>query len=127
MVLKIISHSNDHECVLEKKRMNQVNPTERLKQDPNIWNLAVIDNIDFKQKTFTYGNIFDVIWETSHTTLWMAFQTELPNPINETKDDENELVTNQVFGMNDEAHQILDCFDKIFDECLAFYYSNGEL
>jgi hypothetical protein len=126
-VLKIISHSNDHERVLEKKRMNQVNPTERLKQDPNIWKLAVIDNIDFKQKTFTYGNIFDVTRETSHTTLRMAFQTELPNPINETKDDENELVTNQVFGMNDEAHQILDCFDKIFDECLAFYYSNGEL
>src|SRR4051812_34578291 len=105
--------------------MNNVNPTERLKQDPNIWNLAVIDNIDFKQKTFTYGNIFDATRETSHTTLWMAFQTELPNPINETKDDENELITDQVFGMNDETHQILDLFDEIFDECLAFYYSNS--
>ena len=31
--------------------------------------------------------------------------------------------------MNDEAHQILDFFDEIFDECLAFNYSNpnGEL
>ncbi|RHZ89541.1 hypothetical protein Glove_13g40 [Diversispora epigaea] len=60
-----------------KKRMNNANPRKRLQQNPNIWNLAVIDNIDLKQKTFTYGNIFDTTRETSHTTIRMA--TELPN------------------------------------------------
>ncbi|RHZ55257.1 hypothetical protein Glove_417g21 [Diversispora epigaea] len=128
-VLKITSHSNDYERILEKKRINNIDPKKRFQQNQNIWNLAVIDNIDFKQKTFTYGNIFDTTRETSHTTIRMAFQTELPNPINETKDDEKKLISDQVFGLNNTAIQIMDLFNKIFDEHLAFYYSDstGEL
>ncbi|RHZ84784.1 hypothetical protein Glove_75g69 [Diversispora epigaea] len=123
-VLKITSHSNDYERILEKKRMNNTDPRKRLQQNSNIWNLAVIDNIDFKQKTFTYGNIFDTTRETSHTTIRMTFQTELPNPINETKDNEKELISDQVFGLNNTAIQIMDLFDKIFDEHLAFSSGN---
>ncbi|RHZ81960.1 hypothetical protein Glove_115g59 [Diversispora epigaea] len=126
-ILKITSHSNDHERILEKKRMNEANPISRLQKTQNIWNLAVIDNIDFKQKTFTYGNIFDVTRDTSHTTLRMAFQTQLPIPIDDTKNNEKELTSDHIFGMNESAYQILKLFDKIFDECLAFDDINGEL
>ncbi|RHZ54643.1 hypothetical protein Glove_425g15 [Diversispora epigaea] len=94
-VLKITSH--------KKKRMNNTDPRKRLQQNPNIWNLAVIDNIDFKQKTFTYGNIFDTTRETSHTIIRMTFQTKLPNPINKTKNDEKKLISDQVFGLNNTA------------------------
>ncbi|PKK55321.1 hypothetical protein RhiirC2_802715 [Rhizophagus irregularis] len=43
----------------------------------------VIDNIDFKEKSFTYGNIFDTTCKSSHTTLRMA----LPIPLEEKADD----------------------------------------
>ncbi|CAJ0630422.1 10074_t:CDS:2 [Entrophospora sp. SA101] len=39
---------------------NQIIPTSRLKIGPNVWNLAVVDNIDISEHTYSYGNIFDV-------------------------------------------------------------------
>ncbi|RHZ55596.1 hypothetical protein Glove_413g5 [Diversispora epigaea] len=56
----IISHSDRHERRLEKVRINNINSTERLIFESNIWNLAVIDYIDFKERTFSYRNIYDV-------------------------------------------------------------------
>ncbi|UZO19766.1 uncharacterized protein OCT59_011037 [Rhizophagus irregularis] len=70
-VLKVLSHCKEHERRLEKERMNKVDPTKRLKKNSYFWNLAVIDNIDFKEKTFSYGNIFDITRGTSHATLRM--------------------------------------------------------
>ena len=48
---------------------------------PKIWNLAVVDNIDFIQQSFQYGNIYDISRKTIHTTLRMVFQFTMPVPI----------------------------------------------
>ena len=40
--------------------MENANPIHRLIKKNNIWNLAIIDNIDFKEKSFKFGNIYDV-------------------------------------------------------------------
>ena len=58
--------------------MENSDPTKRLIKGKNIWNLAVIDNIDFKEKSFKFGNIYDVTRGNSHATLRMAFQAQLP-------------------------------------------------
>ncbi len=38
----------------------------------------MIDNIDFKEYSFTYGNIYDVICITAHVNLRIVFQFSLP-------------------------------------------------
>ncbi|RIA97045.1 hypothetical protein C1645_814560 [Glomus cerebriforme] len=60
--------------------------------------------------------------------IFYTFQNELPNPINKTKHDENELVSDNVFGMNDLSYEIINLFDNIIDKYLTFYFDlNGEL
>jgi hypothetical protein len=49
--------------------MNTTDPSKRLIKGNKIWNLAIIDNIDFKEKTFKFGNIYDVTRGSSHATL----------------------------------------------------------
>ncbi|RGB38888.1 hypothetical protein C1646_755108 [Rhizophagus diaphanus] len=34
--------------------MNEIDPSKRLIKEKNIWNLAIIDSIDFKEKTFKF-------------------------------------------------------------------------
>ena len=48
----VIAHTNRHERRVEKIRIGNVEPTKRLIKGENVFNLAVIDNIDFKEKTF---------------------------------------------------------------------------
>jgi hypothetical protein len=81
--VNIIRHSRKHEHRLAIKRMEAAKPEEKLIRGGNYWNLAVIviDNIDFKAKTFTYGNIYEVTRKTSHATLRMIFQFKLPIPL----------------------------------------------
>ena len=88
--LHISGHTDGNERRIEKQRMTKINPTERLLKGPNIWNLAIIDNIDFKETTFKYGNIFDTTRESSHTTLRMAFQMQMPISL------EEKLVTKKI-------------------------------
>jgi hypothetical protein len=45
----VVSHTQRHERRLEKNRMDKINPEKRLIQGENIWNICVIDNIDFKE------------------------------------------------------------------------------
>ena len=52
-------------------------PEEKLKKGENIWNVGIIDNIDFAEM-FTYDSIFDTTRRTRHMTLQMVFQFELP-------------------------------------------------
>ncbi|GES98166.1 hypothetical protein GLOIN_2v1793246 [Rhizophagus clarus] len=78
-VWNVIGHSDRHERNQEKERISKAVPTKRLCQKSNIWNLAIIDNIDFKQKTFSFGNIYDTTRNSSHMTLRMAFQSEVPD------------------------------------------------
>ena len=66
--------------------MSAADPTLRLKNNNKIWNICVIDNIDFKEKTFTFGNIYDTTWRSTHATLRIVFQFELPISIESIED-----------------------------------------
>jgi len=57
----IIPYTKRHENRLEQSRAHTADPTERLIAGPNVWNLAVIDNIDFRASTYSRGNIYDVM------------------------------------------------------------------
>ncbi|CAB4416957.1 unnamed protein product [Rhizophagus irregularis] len=70
----IISYTQSHKRKLEKIRISKTKPKERLLTGNNIWNVSVIDNIDFKEKTFMYGNIYDTIYNSFYVTLQMVFQ-----------------------------------------------------
>ncbi|RHZ76523.1 hypothetical protein Glove_196g120 [Diversispora epigaea] len=88
------------------------NPTKRLIQGKNIWNLAIIDNIDFKEKSFKFGNIYDVTRGNSHTTLRMAFQAQLPFEVETGPEPVVELTAETpLFGMNQGINEILRDFD----------------
>ena len=76
--IHVVSYVRDHEVRVQKKRMEAVNPRTRLITTSNIWNLAVIDNIDVKDVTFQYGNVYDATRSTAHATLRMVFQFKLP-------------------------------------------------
>ncbi|GBC20034.2 hypothetical protein GLOIN_2v1785590 [Rhizophagus irregularis DAOM 181602=DAOM 197198] len=127
--LHISGHTDSNERRIEKQRMDKVNPTERLIKGPNIWNLVVIDNIDFKEKSFTYGNIFDTTRKSSHTTLRMAFQMRMPIPLEERVDDKKNITSpTGLFGMNDLMKDTWDKFDDIIDNLLNFQTSSeGQL
>ena len=93
-----------------------------MRKDPNLWNLAVIDNIDFKEKTFKYGNIFDTTRNSSHTTLRMAFQIKMLISLDGSPNDEKTITSpTGLFGMNNMTRDMLDIFDKIVDNLLDFH------
>ncbi len=50
--VSIISHSISYERKLETSRMSIANPQTWIIIEPKIWNVYVIDNIDFKQSSF---------------------------------------------------------------------------
>jgi hypothetical protein len=76
--VNVVSYTHSHQVRVERKQMSEVDPRKRLSNEGNIWNLAVIDNIDFTDKTFAYGNIFDAVRKSSHATLRMVFQFQMP-------------------------------------------------
>src|SRR5438132_9970364 len=77
----VLSHNQRHERRLESERIRKSRPESKIKSSENTWNVAVIDNIDFVEKTFAYGNIFDVGRRSIHATVRMIFQFELPKPV----------------------------------------------
>lgn len=77
----IVAHTQKYERHLEKQRMIAAEPQKKLLFGPKIWNLAIIDIIDFIQQSFQYGNIYDISRKTIHTTLHMVFQFTMPVPI----------------------------------------------
>jgi len=89
----------------------------------NIWNVSVIDNIDFKESTFKYGNIFDTTRNSSHATLRMVFQFLLPIPLesiindddNNNNNDNNDRI---LFGESNFTNNLLKKYEKIFNELL---------
>ena len=127
-VCHVISHTDRHERKLANVRMEIANPTQRLVQEKNIWNLAIIDNIDFKEKSFKFGNIYDVTRESSHAILRMAFQVQLPIDHITGPEEIIELTADTpLFGMNVETNQILIVFQEILEELLNFKNIDGEL
>ena len=108
--------------------MEKANPTQRLIQEKNIWNLAIIDNINFKEKSFKFGNIYDVTRESSYVTLRMAFQMQLLTDVNAGPEEVIELTADTpLFGMNSETNKILEIFQKVIQELLDFKNIDGEL
>lgn len=117
--LQISGHTDGQERRLEKVRMKSTDPCQHLKKSENIWNLVIIDNINFKEITFRYGNIFDTIHTSTHTTLRMVFQHQMPFNLYENKNDENQVNSLlELFGMNQTVRNILDNFDSILDNLL---------
>ncbi|CAG8748732.1 12813_t:CDS:2, partial [Dentiscutata erythropus] len=53
------------------------------KLGPNIWNICILDNIDFMRRSFSFRNIYDTTRITTHACLRMVFQFELPIPLEE--------------------------------------------
>src|SRR3954469_9754258 len=114
-----MSHTDRHERKLAKIRMETSNPAKRLIQGNNVWNLAIIDNIDFKEKTFKFGNIYDVTRGSSHATLRMAFQIQLPIEIKTGPEQVIELTAETLlFGMNQGIENTLTMFQQIIHELL---------
>ncbi|GES79528.1 hypothetical protein GLOIN_2v1480545 [Rhizophagus clarus] len=127
-VCHVTSHSDRHERKLAKVRMEKSNPASRLIQGNNVWNLATIDNIDFKEKSFKFGNIYDVTRDNSHATLRMVFQAQLPIEI-ETGPEEVIKLTAEtsLFGMNQGIDGTLTMFRQVIYELLDFKNINEEL
>src|SRR6185312_3684381 len=73
-----ISHTSRHEHRLWRCRMQAADPITQLQTDPFTWNVCVIDNVDLREATYKYGNIYDVAGKSFHATLRMIFQFKLP-------------------------------------------------
>ena len=109
-VCHVTSHTNWYERKLARIRIEATNPVKRLIKENKIWNLAVIDNIDFKEKTFKFGNIYDVTRSSSHA-LWMAFQIQLPIEVKTDPEQVIELTAESLlFEMNQNIDNILIMF-----------------
>ncbi|PKY14332.1 hypothetical protein RhiirB3_426304, partial [Rhizophagus irregularis] len=120
-IVNITSHTLRHERNLEKIRALLANPTDRIHYNENIWNLGIIDNVDFKESTFGYGNIFDATRGHSHATLRMLFQFQMPESFNTLE--LQERAQNQqplLFGQNSYSEQTLNIFNSVFEKLLAF-------
>ncbi|GET53511.1 hypothetical protein GLOIN_2v1767054 [Rhizophagus irregularis DAOM 181602=DAOM 197198] len=72
---------------------------------------SIIDNIDFKEKTFKFGNIYNIIYGSSHATLRIAFQIQLPIEVKTNPEQIIELTTETLlFGMNQGIENALTIF-----------------
>ncbi|GES77224.1 hypothetical protein GLOIN_2v1482460 [Rhizophagus clarus] len=100
-VFHLTSHTDRYERQLAKIRMNTTDPSKRLIKGNNIWNLAIIDNIDFKERTFKFVKTGpeQVVELTAETSL---------------------------FGMNQGIENTLTIFQQIIHELLNFKKINEE-
>ncbi|PKY26951.1 hypothetical protein RhiirB3_477345 [Rhizophagus irregularis] len=119
-IVNITSHTQKHERNLEKIRAFLVDPTSRILHGETIWNLGIIDNIDFKETTFGYGNIFDAIRGNSHATLRMLFQYQLPELPEILEAQEIIYDQQQLFGQNSFSQKTFHTFNLVFEKLLAF-------
>ncbi len=73
--------------------------------------MAIIDNIDFKEKSFKFDNIYNVTRDNSHATLRIAFQIWLLIKIQSTPEQVIELITETpLFEMNENVDKALMIF-----------------
>ncbi|RIA83736.1 hypothetical protein C1645_833349 [Glomus cerebriforme] len=118
-----VAHTQRHERKLENRRIMTANPCERLWVGDNIWNIGVIDNIDFKEKTFAYSNIFDQTRNTTHVTLRIVFQYKMPNSISALLSNVfsiSDISTLKLWGDNIKSQQFILNFHQIFKDFLQF-------
>ena len=108
--------------------MKASNLAKCLIQGNNIQNLAIIDNINFKEKSFKFGNIYDVTHGSSHATLQIAFQMQLSFEINTGPEQIIELTAETLlFGINEDIDEALIVFQQIIYELLDFKKINEKL
>src|SRR6266540_3221779 len=121
-IANVVSHTYRYERLLEKARQQVVSPESRLLRNTNIWNISVIDNIDFIEQTYAYGNIFDTTCRSVHATLRMIFQFTLPmqiqhcSPINIKAFNGNNL---SIFGTSDFTNNLLSLYEEMFQNFLT--------
>ncbi|CAG8461555.1 2383_t:CDS:2 [Cetraspora pellucida] len=118
----IVAHTQKQESRLEKQRMKMVEPHKNLLSGPRIWNLAVIDNIDFIPQSFKFGNIFDIPRKTLHATLRMVLQYTMPVPIYGISEARAIMLSNKmrpIFEISSYILEILDIFSHVFKESLG--------
>src|SRR6185437_3023245 len=96
--VNVVSHTSRWERLLRKHQIQSADPTEKIQINPYIWNVCVIDNIDFEEATYEHGNIYNKTLKTFHATLHVIFQFTLPQQIgsitnnnNNNNEDEMEL------------------------------------
>ncbi|UZO27881.1 uncharacterized protein OCT59_021434 [Rhizophagus irregularis] len=107
--------------------MKSADPSKCLLTKKNVFNLAVIDNIDFKERSFQFGNIYDVTRGTSHATLRMVFQFSLPEVIVKKSEPIRDLnIDTQIFGISQEMRDIIFKINEIFISLLAFRYNERQ-
>lgn len=114
----VISYVWDHEVRTEKKRMEHADPAAKLEIGGNIYNLAVIDNIDLQEKTFAYGNIYDVARRTSHATLRMVFQFRLPSDLQAPHSLFFAEQPDLIVGLSAVTKSLNEKYDEIFKKLL---------
>lgn len=110
----VVSHTSRHEKRLEKARKKKADPKQRLLRGNNIYNLCVIDNIDFMEKTFKYDNIFDTSRRTAHATLRMVFQFEFDRPLSEVIAEEKNTETTFRIGESEFTEAEITKYSHIF-------------
>ncbi|PKK59622.1 hypothetical protein RhiirC2_794577 [Rhizophagus irregularis] len=93
----IIGHTSRHERRLEKVRMKDIDPTKRLIRGNNVFNLAIIDNIDFKEVTLNLSTL-------------PILTNETPEPVRELN------VNTQLFGMTSGMHTMQAKIDQTFEK-----------
>ena len=78
--------------------------------------MCVIDNIDFKEKLFTFGNIYDTTRATTHATIRIVFQFELLNSIESISDSTVQLnEQTYLFELNQFANKTLVRFSLLIN------------
>ena len=109
---KVISYSKWHENQLELEQAHHADPASKILQGTqHMFNLAVIDNIDFAALTFKSGNIFDTPRKTSHATLQLLIQFTLPN----ATDDIMESIDEPLIGESSFTDNLLITFETAFN------------
>jgi len=108
----VVSHTQCYKRRLEKIRTSEVTPEDRLIRSENIWNLSVIDNIDFVEKTYAYGNIFDANHNTLHATLQMVFQFTFPQSLQSIFNTDTNHSTLSLFGESIFTNNLIRNYEK---------------
>ncbi|RHZ60916.1 hypothetical protein Glove_350g161 [Diversispora epigaea] len=101
--VNVISHTDQWEWHLENLCKKAVNPC-------NIWNIAIIDNIDIMARSFPFENIYNTTRQSSHITLQMVFQYKIFNNIFDKLLFENLLESNYTTNF---------CVDTIHQKIIA--------
>ncbi|RIB11582.1 hypothetical protein C2G38_2203032 [Gigaspora rosea] len=112
--IRVLAYVKDYEVCTQKKRMFAADPRLRINLNPNVINIAAIDNIDLKDATFQYGNIFDVVCNTAHATARMVFQYQYLELVNLDDDIRNY----SSFGISSIMEQCQTTIDWIFNQLI---------